>query len=357
MDMKDFIDFSTNLNPLGPPSLLEKLILEAVKLKTYVSYPDYEYCELKEAISSFHGISKNLVSVTNGSAEALNLAIFALSKNIVAVVTLSPTYGEQDLNMLLRVLGKRFCPIKAYRVVGNRWIFNIDFVLEKIQCFRDALVILSNPNNPTGSLLELRLLEELAQELSRFNCILMVDEVYIDFIGDEFSGFNLNMDNLIITRSYTKIFSIPGLRIGIIYSPNRNFVKRIEHIRSPWNVNIIASYAITKFLEFREELNKYLEVTRGTVKTLRKELVKELNKVGFRAFDSCSNYILSHFYGLDCIKLRDFLVRKYSILIRPCHNFIGLSREYFRVSVRPKEEIVQLVRALKDFRRINEDRG
>ena len=338
------VDFSVNTNPLGPPSLVEEAVAWCIRHRVYTFYPDSNYEELRQTVSSFYGVSRENIVVCNGASEALSLTVMVLRPKTLVVV--QPSYGDYDL--LCRAL--RIKCIDFYMSeVGEGFRFNVEAFLDMVKKLEEPLIVLTNPNNPTGLVLEPRVVEQLITDVSGKAWILL-DEVYSELSG--YKGFmgRSEFENIVVVRSFTKTLSIPGLRIGLLYSPNKGMVRRIDMARPTWNISSIAECTLRRVLSrYAEELWKFIEYSRSYIVEERIFLTSRLRSLGYKVYDSKTNFILLRHDWIDTISLRDALLNKYKVLVRPAHTFKGLTRYHTRVSVRRRKDNELLVNALGEF--------
>ena len=338
------LDFSANLNPLGTPSIIEDEIKQAVlNNKIYQRYPDYTYAELKGAIATFYNIEREYIIPTNGASEALNLAIIALNPRSITII--SPSYGDYEL--LCKSL-----PINCNHVLmkenNNVFILHCSEVIDFLRKNPSDMIIIVNPNNPTGSVIDHNSILNLAEKLKILGSWLIVDEAYAELSKCKSILEFGTPENLILVKSFTKMFSIPGLRLGFIYVTSSQVIERIDNIRPPWNVNSIADYVFKKVLiKYRSDLWQFILRSMKYIINERSFLASQLKQLGFQVYDSKTNFMLLKHPWISAMKLRDLLLDRYKILIRPAHTFHGLSIHYSRISVRKREENEFLVKVLE----------
>jgi len=337
----DFHDFSTPLNPLGTPEFVEELISEAVKLKVYRSYPDYEYRELREAIASFYGVSPESVIPLNGAAEALYLVVLAFRPRVA--VSIEPTFG--DHSALFRTIGIYEVSI-ILREMEDSFALPVDTlsVLEKLP--EESLLILSNPNNPTGLLLRRSEVLELA---ARFKGIVIVDEAFIELSDDPSESVLRDAEaseNLVVVRSLTKTLAVPGLRIGFVVTPRR-LAELLEAARQPWNLNAVAAYVASKLLkEYGSELVEVLDKSRSVVTSERGYLSAAMKALRIRVYSSAAPYILARLPKTRLHKLSDCLA-EHKVVLRDASSFKSLTPYHFRASVKLRGENEILIEVLR----------
>ncbi|NLL18150.1 MAG: aminotransferase class I/II-fold pyridoxal phosphate-dependent enzyme, partial [Clostridia bacterium] len=230
---EDFLDFSANINPLGPSPQVWDAIRQALPGITH--YPDPEAIELKEALASHLGVPAGQVVLGNGGAELIYLiSRFFMPKRIVLT---APTFGEY---------GQGTPPeVEILRINLNAGagfpldIENFKHVLEK-----DDLVFIGNPNNPTGVLTPREQVLKLASLAGEAGAVLVVDEAFMDFVinsqtvAREVEGY----PHLIVVGSLTKIFALPGLRLGYLVA-GEPLATQFERLLPPWRINSLAQAA------------------------------------------------------------------------------------------------------------------
>jgi len=323
------IDFSVSINPLGCPanvkSALEKAITEVEK------YPDIECEILKDALSNMLGVKKENIIAGNGSSEIFLAIAHAINAKNALIVTPS-FYGYEY------AFSNHSENISYYELKEEK-----DFALSKdfLEVLNDDLdlLVIANPNNPTGKLIEKELLKNIIEVCKDKNIKVILDECFIEFAGEENSLINeiASYPNLCIVRSFTKIFAIPGVRIGYAVCSDVEFVNEVNKHLPEWNISAFANAAgieCTKCNDFVKESFEY-------VKEQRDYLSGELKKLGIKVFDSDCNFILIK----GKRNLSDLLLEK-GILIRNCSNFRSLSNEYYRISIKNQTENEKLISEL-----------
>ncbi|MCS7107109.1 MAG: histidinol-phosphate aminotransferase family protein [Acidilobaceae archaeon] len=323
------IDFSAPLNPLGPPEGLAEIVEELARSRSYTRYPDYEYRELREALASYYGLDEEEVVPLNGAAEALNLLVELLRPR--AVITFEPTFG--DHKAYLRALRIPWITLPLGR---RRFALEAELLCSlPAEVRRGSLVLLSNPNNPTGHLARREELEK-ALECSSY---LLVDEAFADFTLDAESMLGRGA---FVARSLTKILAIPGLRAGFLYAPRE--ARKVDAIRQPWNVNSLAAAALARFLR-EGDMRGFV---RRSAEVLGREgefLLSALSSLGLRAFPSAAPFLLAEHAVPH--PLFNSLLAKRGVYVRDASSFHYLTPYHSRISVRLREENVRLVEAIR----------
>lgn len=327
---KEIVDFSANINPLGPSPKVKAVIKN--NLEQISHYPDPECKKLKKELSRYLAVDYKNVIVGNGSAELIYLAIRTLSPKIALIPI--PNFSEYERTLLNVGAKIKFLNLNE----DNHFCLNPKEVIRELE--KVDLVFLSNPNNPTGSLVSRLELLKLIRFTKRKGIKIILDETFIDFREEESLVKDAaKLTNLFILRSFSKFFGFPGLRLGCGIG-NKDLIKRLELERAPWTVNALAQLAGIEALRDRQYIIK-------THKFINKEsqfLFKKLLEIeGIKPYPSSANFILIKILKpLSSTQLRDKL-GKGGIIIRDCHDFRGLDNRFIRVAVRTRKENLQLL--------------
>jgi threonine-phosphate decarboxylase len=328
---KKIIDFSANINPVGLPKNINKIIADTSE---YIPrYPDPDYEDILLKISDYWKIPKECILLGNGSVELIYLIASAL-KPKKALINV-PTFSEYE--RAVRLWGSEV----VYRILREEDAFDL---IKKKEIIAD-MEFICNPNNPTGNLL----IRKNSSLLKDSKHMLVVDEAFMDFVSNE-GEYSLiseavNNKNLIVLRTFTKIFAIPGLRIGYLIS-HRSTISKLKKYIVPWNINIVAQKVVESLLGNSD----YIMKTQKTVIDERKFLADGLNKInGLKAFPSTANYLLLKLLKgkMSSTLLREKLLSR-GLLVRNCNNFRGLNNRYFRIAVRTRSENKLLLKALEN---------
>ncbi len=328
-DPEDILDFSANINPLGPPEWLRAEISRAIGLISH--YPDPDCSKLAAAIADYHNVTRRQIVVGNGSTELLHLLPQVL--NASRIVIPAPSYAGYGESA-----GKR--PIVEPRLSENEnFALNLEVIEETVR--PDDLVYLGRPNNPTGDLPN-------AQELRNFafehpDNSFVIDESFLGFVPNAESLAVGMPSNMAVLRSMTKFYAIPGLRLGYAVADSETAAALRER-RLEWSVNTLAQKVGVAALRDGD----YARRSRGKVVELRARLERALSGInGLKTYPSTANFILVRIEAndWDARKLERKLLEN-GIAIRVCDNFTGLGSPFFRVAVRPHHENQRLMESL-----------
>lgn len=345
------LDYSSNINPYGLPENLKKEIFE--KLFVLERYPDPDYIELREKIAEKNNLNIENIIVGNGATEIIFLFMKILSPKKVLIV--SPTFGEYERAIKASTLANDSLEINYFELKeAENFVLNIKNLETELENNYD-LLILCNPNNPTGQFLKLKKLEEILKICEQKNTKLFVDEAFVEFVEDweneSIINSKENKENLFVIRAFTKFFAIPGLRLGYGICFNKNLLKKMLEKKEPWSVNNIADLAGQTVLDDEN----YIQKTKEWIKDQKKYMYENLNKIeGLRAYKTEVNFILLKIEdnllekGLDVKNLRKKMLEK-GILIRDASNFIYLDKHYFRLAIKDKLNNKKVIESLSSI--------
>ncbi len=357
-------DFSANINFRGMPERVREAALAAVDAS--VHYPEPDCGRVRRALAKREQVPAETILCGNGAAELL----FALAQALrprVAVLA-QPCFFEYE---------------QALAAVGCRLLHRMlrperGFVLEESfaeQIPKEAdLVVLGNPNNPTGKLIETPVLQRILERCEQIGCLLLVDESFFDFLIPqdcvrtiELAGPAARSSRLFVLKSFTKMYAMPGLRFGYGICGDTALLARMRAFLQPWNVSVPAQMAA----EAAAKETAYARETAEQIAQLRLDMAERLAELGLPVLESCTNYLL--FSGPEGL---DVSCRKQGYLIRNCGNFRGLDgmgagkleadagplpdtaaveQHYYRVCVRSSGENEALLRVLAEILCMNHD--
>ena len=325
------LDFSASINPLGPPASALNAI--ASHLTDLRHYPDPSYRELRGAIAQFHAISPDWILPGNGAAELLTWACRELA-NLPQTHRLVPAFSDygRALDAFAASIVDWPIPIRERCAIDeNRSI--------PIPTTATGGLLLNNPHNPTGQLFTVA---QILPLLNQFDLV-VIDEAFMDFLppADQESLIDRVADfpNLVILRSLTKFYSLPGLRLGYaIAHPDR--LDRYQQWRDPWSVNALAAAAGEVILadgEFQQKTWDWLKVARS-------QLFDGFHQLGLKPLPGAANFLL-----VECessVELQRQMLQQHHVLIRDCLSFVELGDRFFRVAVRTEAENQRLLDGL-----------
>ncbi len=327
------LDFSADVSPLGLPGSLRKAAVRA--LENLDRYPDPLARRLRGALSEEYGLEPDFFIIGNGAADIVYRLVCAV-KPAKALVT-APTFAEYE--EALNTVG---CVTKKHLLREEDGFRIKDDILAAIDESLDMLFI-CEPNNPTGLTTDRELLIRIVDRAEECGVTVMVDECFNDFL-DEPEKHSLvdnikNYDNLVILKSFTKMYAMAGARLGYAISSNTGFNVKLRTITQAWPVSSIAEEMGIKAVKE----HKYKEQVRTLTKIEKAYLFRELDALTEKVISGEANFLLFR----TKTGLKEKLIKK-GIVIRGCDNFGGLDGHWYRVGVRTHEENVKLIEAIKD---------
>ena len=323
------LDFSASISPLGPPASAIAAI--QAHLGNLSSYPDPDYRDLRLALGQVHKLPPEWILPGNGSAELLTWAGWDLAK-LATTCLVTPAFG--DYWRALKAFGAKVqsCPIFLDEELGTP-----SFPASLSTCG----LLLNNPHNPTGCLFSR---SAIIPYLERF-ALVVVDEAFMDFLPPEqeqsLSSLVQAYPNLVVLRSLTKFYSVPGLRVGYaIAHPER--LKRWQQWRDPWPVNTLAAaaaVAIVQDLAYQNQTWAWLPPARAA-------LFQGLAQIPFlQPYPSAANFLLVRSQKPSS-EVQQRLLKHHQILIRDCLSFPELGDRFFRLAVRSSQDNERLLQAM-----------
>jgi histidinol-phosphate aminotransferase len=335
IDADAIIDFSVSTNPFMPPPRIRD------KMKDFAieRYPDSQSSVLRQRLAEKIKIAPENMLVGSGTTEIIGLIALTYFRQRDPVLILEPTYGEYEV--AVRIAGAR--PVKYRATEKDYFVPKMDKVIEIIRQRRPRAVFMCNPNNPTGKYLSRADIESVVEALG--DTLLVLDEAYVAFVGKSWSSLDLiERGNVIVMRSMTKDYGLPGLRLGYA-AARKDIIDTLRLVAPPWNVNVIAQEAGIAALKQEE----YLKESLGKVRESKQYLTKELSRLGFSVTPSDAHYFLVKVGNApECRRA----LLKYGIMVRDCTSF-GLP-EYIRVSPRAMPECEKLIKAFTEILRSGE---
>ena len=327
---EDILDFSSNINPLGPSSRVRR----AASRASLAAYPDRHSLVLREALSERLGVDKECLLVGNGSAEIIHLLARARLRPGEKCVIFEPTFGEY--RAAAAIARARIFSVRANAAQDFEW--SIEAAVERIEQIRPRLVFLCNPNNPTGTYLSVETVLEVLEATGK-NGLLMLDDAYVSLADNPWETIPLlPTGGLAILRSMTKDHALAGVRLGYLIA-DPVLISAMRRLQPAWSVNAVAQAAGLAALQDRTHLDN----ARTSIAQSKEYLLRQLDGLGLPVIESAANFILVE-VG-DSASVRKALLQR-NIAVRDCSSF-GLP-EHIRIAVRRIDECSRLVKALRE---------
>lgn len=329
------MDFSVNVNPLGIPEKVRGCFEKLTPVMEY--YPDPEGRKLKEQLAKKLGIPKEFLLLGNGASELFMIIIHSLNpqKTVVPV----PSFVGYE-HMIQASGGET-----VFWKMGETMTLD-ETLLELLDSSVDLLV-LTNPNNPTGKYIEPILLKKILDQSRKKGITVLLDECFIE-LSDECERHTIiheieNYPNVLLVRAFTKTYAIPGIRLGYLVCSNSDMVELFRKHTPEWNLSTIAQEVGVIALEETDYLKRAVELIRKE----RTYLEEALETMGCLVVSSNTNFILFQSKERKISWYEELLKR--GILIRDCENYKGLEDSFYRIAVKTHKENEKLIEEMKNI--------
>jgi histidinol-phosphate aminotransferase len=290
----DFNENTVGCSPRVIEFLREKLSAERLSV-----YPDYS--RVKETLAAFFGVAPEELLLTNGTDEAIQVLVNTYVDDGDEVIVPRPSYAMY--RFYAEVAGAALVEV-PYEPP------DVEFPLEALLAAitpRTRAVLIANPNNPTGTAIDLKAIERILSLAG--HAVVLIDEAYFEFCGVTASGLLSLYPNLFVSRTFSKVYGMAAMRMGCLFSDRAN-VPYLHKAQSPYSVNMLAAMAAEAAVQDTEYVADYVAEALASRELLR----AGLEKLGIRQARSSANFILGYF-GDRAIEVRDAL-REKAILVR-----------------------------------------
>jgi len=355
----EVVDFSANINPLGP----SQRGLDALNAQLrYIShYPDATNDDVLNAIADTYEMDKHQIIVGNGAAELL-YAICRLPGYTGAFVP-APGFSEYKEALEASKIPVRDIFYRPWEDDNGKPYFEVPYLA--LETFAAELkgqdgriiVFLGNPNNPDGTLLDKDHIRTVASMLKDANSLLVIDESFIDFVGNDPLQDNEHsirslvneFDNIIVVHSFTKFYAVPGLRIGAAFT-NETLITQLQQYIPSWSVNTLAQ-AYTK-----AALNDvdYIKRTKQELNEERAFMYNALDAIeGITVYPPSANFMLFQVNqeGITANYINEEL-KKYNMIVRNCDSYVGLTNHWVRIAIKDHDTNIKLVDKLTNILKV-----
>lgn len=336
----NLLDFCYLVNPYFPPEKMKDELKYNfnILLEQYPSGLNVN----TSLVSKIYGIKNEHIVVGNGAAELIKSVMEKLEGNVGFI---RPTFEEYP---------NRYRNVDSVVYVPNNDNFKYDYE-ELIEFFSDknlSALILINPDNPTGNYISKDNVFKIIEWTNDNNITLILDESFVDFAVQENSSFIHNdilekYKNLIVVKSISKSYGVPGLRLGILATSNKDLIKFIKSDVSIWNINSFAEY----YLQIYDKYKKDYSIALAKIKNARRIFINNLSEINeFRVIPSEANYVTIELLGLTSKDFCIAMLEKYNIFIKDLTPKISwLDKQFIRVAVRDEEDNDIFIKAAKDY--------
>ncbi|MCT4634425.1 MAG: histidinol-phosphate transaminase [Firmicutes bacterium] len=295
-------------------------------------YPEGSSVKLRKAVSKRENLKIENILMGSGSSEVIELLFKCIIGSGDRVLGFSPSFSMY--NLYANIQGANYETLS----LDSEMKMDMGLLNERCKELDPKLVIICNPNNPTGSWVERsEIVEFLDNNSNRF---VLLDEAYVEFMGQSSSDLINDYENLFVAKTFSKAYGLAGVRLGYMLSSGYN-IEQLNKIRPPYNINVFTQICGETILECQDEVSKNIVF----IKEQREKLFNQMKDLGIKVFPSKSNFI--YFYStID--NLQDRLLEK-GVLIR---KYSDSSNGYFRVTVGSLQENQAFIKSFREVKEI-----
>jgi histidinol-phosphate aminotransferase len=320
------LDFNENTVGCSPRVLAA--LKRAVSREKLAVYP--EYGEARQRIAGFFGVSAGEMALTNGTDEAIQVLINTFVEPGERLVLLAPSYAMY--RFYAELAGAEIVAVPY----GSPDVFPREALLGALAGDVRA-VLIANPNNPTGTAIDLDVIRRILEGAP--TTAVLIDEAYFEFCGITALGLLAEYPNLFVSRTFSKVYGMAGLRLGCLFSQGENILW-LQKAQSPYSVNVAALLAATAAIQDQEYIRTYVAEAIDS----RRLLCEALDAMGVRHYPSAGNFVLAQF-GARSAEVRDRL-RDRGVLVRDrSYEIAGC----VRITVGRKSQLRTLLAALREI--------
>ena len=335
------IDCSVSINPLGPPP--GAVDAYSTALTRITSYPPPKSAALEKRLATWFGVDPRNVLAANGTTQLIYLLARVLEPARPFVVV--PTFSE----IANALAGEGLPPEPIFLAPERRYQLDLRQIDEALAGHAGA-IFLGRPNSPTGTMVTMLEIGEIAARCERRGCWCVLDEAFIDFVDPPDSAVQMATQNprVIVLRSLTKSFAIPGLRLGCVVAADE-VVDALRDAIEPWSVNVVAESVGLACLEHSDE---YLTRTRALIATERAYLAEGLaGAAGVSVFPSVANFLMFEVEAETAPGKFGAHMLSHGIAVRDLRTMPGCKVGLYRVGVRNREDNERLVNEAGKWRK------
>lgn len=274
---EDKLRLDFNENTIGCSPKVAEFLRSQITGERLAIYP--EYVEAKARLAAHFGVAESEMLLTNGTDEAIQVLINTFVGADAEVIILQPSYAMY--RFYTELAGAKVTAL-PYR--ENSLVFPLEELLEAVTP-KTRAILLSNPNNPTGTAIDLDAIESILRRA--LNAAVLIDEAYFEFCGITALPLLRNFPNLFVSRTFSKAYGMAGMRLGCLFSEARN-IALIEKAQSPYSVNSLAALAARAAVDDPDYLAGYV----AEVIAARDVLYGELDRLGVSYYRSAGNFVL-----------------------------------------------------------------
>ena len=336
LDVKDFCYMT---NPYFPPE--EFLVDMSARLQDLIkAYPSTNW-HISSILAESLGLTQQELIVANGASELISAITSRFVENLAVPV---PTFNEY-INRA-ETLGRRVSPFTT----SGDFELDPEAFIQHVQSTEANSALLIQPNNPTGTFISKENMRYLLESMRGLDLV-MIDESFIEFVNSEPDPSALDLifeyPNLIILKSLSKNYGIPGLRLGYAVSGDQERAAALRKDLPIWNINSLAQFFLSKMPDYQEQFDRSCEILKSATQQLYKGLI---GVPYLHPYPTQGNFVLCRIiYGFNASELTEHLFNRHRILVNNCGGKEGLEDSFIRIACRTEEENSELLRALKEL--------
>lgn len=335
------LPYASNVNPLGMSPVAKESLIEYVDV--IQEYPERKYARLRTAIANYCDVNMEQIILGNGTSELIRTAFNTVMPKKTLII--GPTYSEYKTAAQLvesEVEMYMLNQLEDFELDVPKFI---DHLYEAID-----MVVICNPNNPTGKAITKDNMSLILDACSRLNIFVMVDETYVEFVQNVPLTTSVTLtksfDNLLVLRSTSKFFCTPGLRLGYAITKNNEFLSATDNSKIPWNINSLASVASVMFSD-----EHYMNLTSSLIQTERNLIYSALcSRKTIKVFKPDANFVLIKLLkeDLTATEVFEYCLQK-GFMIRDCTDYEGLGEKYVRFCFLKPEQNDRMVNTILEI--------
>jgi histidinol-phosphate aminotransferase len=334
-NLERVVKLASNENPLGVPPYVAEAIKNEISHLNF--YPENDSYYLRHRIADYNGIGAENVIVGAGSVELISMIVRTFLLPGQTVLTSEKTFLMYKIAAV--ETGGKAAFIEA--PMGNDYTFDLD-ALYRLTDDKTKIIFIANPNNPTGTMINKQEIMDFIDKVPE-DKIIVLDNAYQEYVSspDDYPDAieaAINRENVIVLRTFSKIYSLSGLRVGYGVS-NLGILSYLNRVKLPFNVTRLAQTAAVASLENDDFMHRSIKLNLKN----KEKLYRQLQEIGMKVIASEANFLL-FFPGIDPIGLNQRLLKE-GVIIRPLHAF-GVP-EALRVTVGTEEDNDFFIEKLK----------
>lgn len=329
-----YIRMDLNENPVGLSQEFIDEVLSKVTPEFVAKYP--EQLEFTTKLAKFIGVEVENICLVNGSAEGIRHIIQAYSRPGGKVLSVTPSYAMYDV----------YCNMYGRESVHVHYDDNLTMHVEDIiDAINDDidLVIILNPNNPVGDVYSYEEMDKIIEACKKHECTLLIDEAYFYFYPNSFIKYAIENDHVLLTRTFSKVFSLAGARLGYVIGQPKE-VSMVQKLCTPHNINAFGMLFAQSIIEKEGMIDELVEKQL----TGKQHLIDCLIEKGYSVSAKEGNFIFIKPKHIDASEIVKRMKEEKKILIKVYKDVPNLG-DCLRVSIGESEVMDKFITALEDI--------